>query len=180
LFRLPSQGLALKAGAHLAGGEALFGPSLEPGLSYFWGKKRFELGASVQFAWFYEVGLFDSDYEVRNFLILPRWSGSVGLDQDGFWRLHLSAGYGVMRLRSEVDYGVPSHLDRAFWTYGIGAGASAGVFHIEVQYVGDMSVSASTLIAAPGGDVALPASRVTGGIAVSVGLVFPIPLSGSE
>jgi hypothetical protein len=137
---------------------------------------------SAQFAWLYEFALYTDHPGVRDFLILPRWNGSVGLDPDGFWRLHLSAGYGVAQLRSEVGYPVASLVEHAVWSYGIGMGVSAGIFHIEVQRLGYMKAleDGDVVSVGPPGTVPSPSPRGTAGTVVSVGLVFPIPLSGSD
>jgi len=184
-FNLPSKGLALKAGVHVGANGGRVGVSLEPGLSYFFGQRRFELGLSAQFSWLSQMQLYGHGPGVRDFLILPRWNGSVGFDADGFWRLHLSAGYGVAQLRSELDYPVGAQVEHSVWSYGVGLGVSAGIFHIAIQRLGHLTDAGATVIdsgegVSPPSTPSTPVQPSAAGTLVSVGLVFPIPLSGSD
>ena len=190
-FNLPANGLALKVGAHvMAAGDGLpsrGGISIEPGIAYFFQDQRYEAGVSAQVAWLWgeESSFFRTasipSREFLDFLLVPRLHGSVGFDSEGFVRFHASVGYGPTLLRASATRAPPRpHSMQTTWSYTLGAGLSVGLFHFEVQSLGYMYRSAGTdVIIAPPGDTAAPTvvhRSEDVGIAVSIGVLVPLPL----
>lgn len=175
-FQLPSNGFALKAGAHL--GAMSFervGAMLDPGLSYYWGR-RFELGVSVQLAWLEREVWFSDPADGEgdsSFSVLPRLVASLGTD-DGFARLQLGAGYGPSRMRQK-DAWSPTRRGQ-IWSYAVGGGLSAGFLSVQVQWLGFPTWLTSPII--DGDRNVVSRTHHSAGVMVSIGLVFPIVLSG--
>jgi hypothetical protein len=169
---------AIELRAHLALGEAdRLGASIEPVLAYRW--RRFELGVGVQLLGLWandDMPLGSINYPERSYrdlTILPRAMLGVR-SRDGFWRVHLTAGYGPTWMHAEGGSPPLPEVERAVWSYGAGFGFGVGVFHAEVQWFGYLrhAEEGYTIAAGEGSADALGEA---GGV-TSLGVAVPIEL----
>jgi hypothetical protein len=182
LFSPPWNGLALKWGMVVSlGSEGRYGIGIEPGLSYY--GRAIELGVSlrIQALWSEEWTLLQtgSPRNYRDVLFVPRVNVSGGIDHEGFWRMHASAGFGPTWLRArDGGLGAPNG-DRTAWSYAGSAGFSAGPFYLALEVLGYMAAVETGRYFIDASNVTL-ATRDVPGWMLSVGVMVPIALSGRE
>jgi hypothetical protein len=180
LFRIPYDGLALKwAMLASVGSEGRYGLGVEPGLSYFGSALELGVSARIQALWSEEWGLLQSgnSRNHRDVLFVPRVNVSGGIDAEGFWRLHASAGFGAAWLRARD--GVAPNTDRSVWSYAGSAGFSGGAFYLALEVLGYMaSVETGSYFVDEFG--VTTTQRDIPGWMLSIGVMLPIALGGRE
>lgn len=181
LFSPPYDGLALKWGMVLGlGSEDRYGVGIEPGLSYYGSAIEIGVSARIQALWSAEWAIFTGNPRShRDVLFVPRLNVSGGIDHEGFWRVHASAGFGPAWLRSrDGGLGAPD-TDRTVWSYAGSAGFSAGVFFLALELLGYMA-SVETGLYFVQEDSVTTTTRDLPGWMLSLGVMVPIALGGRQ